>query len=71
MGLQIQNQSPEAILQRIDAIIRELESLRSMIVVSAQTRPASNNLAQRLFGVLGQGTWAEYDLDLDWQRFEA
>lgn len=69
MNLELQNQSTETILQRIDVIIRELEALRQT-VVAAQKSPPATNLAQKLFGVLGQGSWAEYDLDLDWQRFE-
>ncbi|NJO00016.1 MAG: hypothetical protein HC875_40850 [Anaerolineales bacterium] len=70
MGLQTQNQTYEMILQRIEAISQELQTLRTM-VKAAQTQPSSENLAQKLFGVLGQGTWTEYDLTLDWQRFEA
>ena len=69
MNLDLQNQSTEIILQRIDAIIRELEALRQS-VVAVQISPSSANLAQKLFGALGQGSWTEYDLDLDWQRFE-
>ncbi len=72
MNLQIQ--SPIAILQRIDTIVRELETLREIIVkvMSAQkiSQLPEDNLGQKLFGVLGQGTWAEYDFNLDWQRFE-
>jgi hypothetical protein len=68
MDFQVSNQSPKAILQRIDTIIRELEELRKMIVPLQAELPA-DNLAQQLYGVLGQGTWDEYDLDLDWQRF--
>ena len=70
MNLDLQNQSVETILQRIDTIIRELEALRQA-VVAVQLSPSPTNLAQQLFGVLGQGSWAEYDLDLDWQRFDA
>jgi hypothetical protein len=65
---QTKDQSPETILKRIDAIIQELEALRK-IVVTTQA-PPQNNLAEKLFGALGPGTWAEYDLDLEWQRFE-
>ncbi|MBI1880037.1 MAG: hypothetical protein HYR94_17770 [Chloroflexi bacterium] len=63
MILQIQNSSPEAILRRIDAIIQELEGLRQ-IILTAQTEPPRENLAQKLFGVLGQGKWEEYDFKL-------
>ena len=57
----------EALLARIDAIIRELENLRRL-VVQRSSAPAPH-LAERLFGALGQGTWDEYDLDIDWLRF--
>ena len=55
--------------RQIDAIIHELETLRA-VVVTTLFETAAPNLTQQLFGVLGQGTWAEYDPDLDWQRFE-
>jgi hypothetical protein len=70
MSLELQNQSAEAILERIDAIIRELEALRQTLV-TIKSSSSSDDLARKLFGVLGQGSWAEYDFDLDWQRFEA
>lgn len=57
----------EAVLERIDAILRDLLELRQTVV--AQGRAARGNLARELFGALGRGTWEEYDLDLDWQRF--
>ena len=68
--MQTLDHSPETILRRIDAIIRELEELRGMVLRS-QVEPANDNLAQQLYGILGQGNWDEYDLDLDWQRFSA
>jgi hypothetical protein len=52
--------SPEAILQRIDAIIYELAELRKQVVQS-QAGLASDDLAQQLYGALGQGSWSEYD----------
>ena len=61
--------SREEVLQRIDVIIQELEALRK-IVVTSQVEPVQTNLAQQLFGSLGQGSWEEYTPDLDWQRFE-
>lgn len=60
MGLQTENQTYEIILQRLEAITQELQMLRNM-VKAAQTQSSSENPAQKLFGVLGQGTWAEYD----------
>ena len=62
------DQTPDAIVQRIDAIIIELEALRETIT-RAQVKHPTEDLAQELFGVLGQGSWDEYGLDLDWQRF--
>lgn len=59
--------TPEVIVKRIDAIIHQLQELRRTILV--QTRPPDGNLVERLYGALGQGSWDEYDLHLDWQRF--
>lgn len=59
--------SPEVVLERLDTIIRELQELRQ--VVLTRNRPAERNVTAQLYGVLGQGTWDEYDLHLDWQRF--
>lgn len=59
----------EAVLERIDAILRELLELRQ--TVAAQGRVARGNLAKELFGALGRGTWEEYNLDQDWQRFDS
>jgi len=57
--------SSEAVLERIDAILRELLELRQ--TVAAQGRVARGNLAMELFGALGHGTWEEYDPDVDWR----
>lgn len=65
----LQGASPQVILRQIDAIIHELETLRTS-VVTMLGEADSSDLTQQLFGVLGQGTWTEYDPDLDWQRFE-
>lgn len=69
MDVQIQEQSQEAILQRIDTVIRELEELRRIVMLQ-QAEQSSDDLAQRLYGALGQGTWEEYDPDINWKRFE-
>ena len=60
--------SQDEILDRIDAIIHELESLRK-IVETKRIETSRTDLADQLFGSLGKGEWAEYDLDLDWERF--
>jgi hypothetical protein len=57
----------EAIVQRIDAILQELAALRRMVIQS-QLQPQGKNLAERLYGSAGQGTWDEYDPYLDWKR---
>lgn len=59
--------SPDLILRRIDAIIQELQELRQIVLV--QEHVADEALTAQLYGALGQGTWDEYDPDLDWQRF--
>ena len=68
MDMQTVDQSDEKILQRIDTIIHELEELRK-VLLHTKTETPEGNLAQQLYGALGQGDWSEYDLDLDWQRF--
>ena len=57
----------EVLLERIEVIAQELAELRQTVLM--QMRPTDRNLAAQLYGVLGQGSWDEYDLDLDWQRF--
>jgi len=59
----------EAVLERIDTILRELLELRQ--TVAAQGHAARGNMATDLFGALGHGRWGEYNLDVDWQRFES
>jgi hypothetical protein len=61
------NITPETIVKRIDLIVRELQELRRTVLHQAQ--PPNENLAEKLYGALGQGSWDEYDLHLDWQRF--
>jgi hypothetical protein len=71
MDIQVLDQSTEAVLQRIDAIMRELVELREVVLRKQTEQPPADNLAQQLYGVLGHGNWNEYDFDLDWQRFNA
>lgn len=49
----------QLILNRLDTIMRELESLRHQIITSS---PPPANLTDQLFGSLGKGTWEEYEL---------
>jgi hypothetical protein len=59
-------QPTERILERIDAIIQELQELRHEVLT--RDRPTEENLAAQLYGAWGQGTWDEYDPHLDWRR---
>jgi hypothetical protein len=56
------------ILERIDAMIRELEIMRRQLATLPKAEPSSG-LTDKLFGALGHGSWEEYDLNLDWARF--
>jgi hypothetical protein len=66
-GGQAVHTTSETIVKRIDAILLELQELRRAILV--QSQPRNGNLSEQLYGALGQGSWDEYDRDLDWQRF--
>ncbi len=51
------------IVNRIDAIIRELLELRHQLVVTPKPIPApTRSLTDELFGAAGHGTREEYDL---------
>jgi hypothetical protein len=58
----------DAVLDRIEAITRELEDLRRLILEISST-PASNNFTDDLLGSLGSESITAYDYDLDWERF--
>ncbi len=70
MTLQTNDSSPKVILQRIDAIISELQVLRQQVLTIQPLDTPSANLVEELAGALGQGVWDEYDPDLDWKRFD-
>lgn len=61
----------ELILQRLDTIAAELQLLRQAILRqdSPELDKASENIAAQLYGALGQGAKNEYDLLLEWERF--
>ncbi|MBN2001832.1 MAG: hypothetical protein JXA21_00635 [Anaerolineae bacterium] len=59
--------TPEALLQRIDAIMRELQEMRRLLM--SQSRQIDEDLVEQLWGSLGQGTWDEYHDDLDREYF--
>ncbi len=63
------HQSPDVILKRVDAVIRELQELRQAILV--QVQPPVENLTDQLWGALAprSGNGDEYDPYLDWERF--
>lgn len=61
------NTTPEIIVKKIDAILSELQDLRRAVL--EQSRRHNGNLTEQLYAALGQGSWEEYDHDLDWQRF--
>lgn len=67
MNINLDQASTEAILRRIETIMRELETLRQTVLAGAA--PRGNKPAQQLFGALGTGSWSEYDVNLDWQQF--
>lgn len=69
METQTTAQSQKILIRRIDGIIQELQELRQMVL--QKQPPTPTNLANQLFGTLGHGTWDEYDMDLDWARFES
>lgn len=70
MTLQTNDPSSQVILQRIDAIILELQALRQQVLTSQVSDSSSANLVAELAGSLGQGSWDEYDTKLDWTRFD-
>lgn len=71
MAIQTLDQSPETAVQRIDAIIRELEELRCQLTATSKAAATleKSSLTEELFGAAGHGTRDEYDLNLDWVRF--
>jgi hypothetical protein len=68
--------SPELTLERLDAIIRELQDLRRTLIMQSPGRPTSARLTQRLSGILAPSVqnenfdvWEEYRAISDWERF--
>ncbi len=56
------------IVERIDAMMRELDLMRQQLTAPSKVVMASG-LTQELFGAAGKGTRDEYDMALDWKRF--
>lgn len=71
------NRSPataKIILDRLDAALAELQSLRQEVQAMVQTEDnVSRNLADELYGSLGYGSWEELDsnADIEAMRFGA
>lgn len=69
--------SPDAVLVRLDSIIRELQDLRRALVTQVPPTPATTtSLTQRLCGILAPLTQdkvrdvlEEYHAVSDWERF--
>jgi len=57
----------DAILRRIDSVMLELLELRQAVLT--KQHPPAQDLAAELYGSWGQGTWEEYQPDVEWQRF--
>jgi len=59
------------IMAQIDAIVPELLALRRRLNAALPAPVAApRNLTAKLYGALGHGDWDEYDMDLDWVRFD-
>lgn len=76
-GLPVALGSSEAVLVRLDTIIRELQDLRRALRTSPPVAPAkTDSLTRRLFGILKPlsqdkpfDVWEEYNAISDWERF--
>ena len=47
--------------------MRELLELRRLI--TAQSESDGSDIVSQLSGCLGQGSWDEYEDDIEWERF--
>lgn len=68
MSTAVMTSNQTQIVHRIDAIVRELLELRGQLMVTPKT-VATHSLTDELFGAAGQGNCDEYDVQLDWLRF--
>ncbi len=63
------------LLERIDAIMHELQELRRVVEPALQdsTVDRDEELVDLLWGSLGQGSWDELNsnIDISWYRFDA
>ena len=65
MANRMSDQPQAALLRRIDAIASELDMLRQSILHPC-AHQSNGDLAQQLYGAIGQDSWDDYDQDLDW-----
>jgi hypothetical protein len=66
----IQSIDQEQILARIDAVMEELMVIRQVIVTASEPPVQDEGHTERLLGCLGPEPIANYDYDLEWQRFD-
>lgn len=62
----------QLILQRLDRIAAELQLLRQAVAITQMgaQETTEENIVMQLYGALGRGVKDEYDLLLDWERFD-
>ncbi len=64
------NLDPEQILERIDSINRGLQTLRQQVIELPRVNVSSStSTTEELFGAAWQGSWDEWNPNLDWLRF--
>jgi hypothetical protein len=61
--------SSEVLIQRIDAIMRELQELRRLVSSQPRLQETPADIVSQLAGCLGQGSWDEYEDDIELERF--
>ena len=61
--------SSEVLIQRIDAIMRELQELRRLVSSQPRLQETDSDIVSQLAGCLGQGSWDEYEDDIELERF--
>ncbi len=67
--MSIQAAEREALLARLDTIMREVAAIRQALLAMTEPAIQPGNLTEQLLGCLGSEPIATYDFSLDWQRF--
>ena len=67
--MSIQAAERDALLTRLDAIMREAAAIRQALLAMTEPMIQTGNLTEQLLGCLGAEPIAAYDFSLDWQRF--